>query len=87
MKNTTVCYIERDGKYLMMHRTKKQNDENQNKWIGIGGKTEEGESPFDCIIREVREETGLTICNPRYRGIVTFVSNEFSTQYMHLFHS
>ena len=85
MKNTTVCYIERNGKYLMLHRTKKENDENHDKWIGIGGKSEEGESPFDCILREVREETGLTIKNPRYRGIITFVSNEFPTQYMHLF--
>ena len=87
MKTTTVCYIERDGKYLMIHRTKKQNDENHDKWIGIGGKTEEGESPYDCIRREVFEETGLTIEKPEYRGIVTFVSDEFPTQYMHLFKS
>ena len=87
MKQTTVCYIERDGKYLMLHRVKKQNDVNRDKWIGIGGKLEEGESPFDCIRREVREETGLTLSNIRYRGIITFVSNEFGTEYMHLFSS
>lgn len=85
MKNTTVCYIEKDGKYLMIHRIKKENDENRDKWIGIGGKLEEGESPFNCIRREVLEETGLTISCPKYRGIITFVSNEFGTQYMHLF--
>ncbi len=85
MKTTTVCYIERDGKYLMIHRTKKENDENKDKWIGIGGKIEEGESPFDCIRREVLEETGLFPLSLRYRGIVTFVSNEFESQHMHLF--
>ena len=85
MKTTTVCYIEKDGKYLMIHRIKKQNDENKDKWIGIGGKCEEGESPFDCVRREVFEETGLTLEKPKYRGLVTFVSNEFGTQYMHLF--
>lgn len=87
MKSTTVCYIERSGEYLMIHRTKKKNDENKDKWIGIGGKLEEGESPFDCVRREVIEETGLSLLSLRYRGIVTFVSNEFETQYMHLFTS
>ena len=87
MKNTTVCYIEKNDEYLMIHRTKKQNDENKDKWIGIGGKFEPGESPFDCIRREVLEETGLTLISPEYRGIVTFVSNEFGTQHMHLFHA
>ncbi len=87
MKSTTVCYIERDGEYLMIHRTKKENDENRDKWIGIGGKIEEGESPFDCVRREVYEETGLTLTSLRYRGIVTFVSNEFESQHMHLFTS
>ena len=87
-KNTTLCYIEKDGKYLMLHRNKKTHDENQGKWIGIGGKFEAFESPEDCVLREVREETGLTLTNMRYRGIVTFVSNEWeSAEYMHLFTS
>ena len=85
MKNTSLCYIERDGKYLMLHRTKKVNDENHDKWIGVGGKFEEGESPEECMLREVQEETGLTLTQWRYRGIVTFVSNEWSGEYMHLF--
>ena len=87
MKSTTVCYIEKDESFLMIHRTKKEKDENKDKWIGIGGKIEDGESPFDCIRREVREETGLTLNSLRYRGIVTFVSNEFPSQHMHLFTS
>ena len=87
MKNTTVCYIEKDGKYLMIHRVKKVNDENRDKWIGIGGKFEDKESPYDCVRREVLEETGLKINKPIYRGIVTFVSDQFETQQMHLFTS
>ncbi len=87
MKQTTVCYIENDQKYLMIHRVKKENDCNKDKWIGIGGKLEYGESPFDCIRREVNEETGLILNSVRYRGIITFVSNEFGTEYMHLFSS
>ena len=85
MKNTTLCYIEKDGAYLMLHRVKKKNDENKDKWIGIGGKLEAGESPFDCVRREALEETGLSLINPRYRGIVTFVSDLYGTEYMHLF--
>ena len=85
MKNTTLCYIERGRDYLMLHRVKKAGDENKDKWIGIGGKFEEGESPEDCLLREVREETGLTLTRWRCRGIVTFVSNEWGTEYMHLF--
>ena len=85
MKNTSLCYIERDGKYLMLHRTKKVNDENHDKWIGVGGKFEEGESPEECMLREVQEETGLTLTAWRYRGIVTFVSDEWGGEYMHLF--
>ncbi len=85
MKNTTLCYIENDGAYLMMHRIKKENDENRDKWIGIGGKFEDGESPFDCARREILEETGLVANKLSYRGIVTFVSDEYGTEYMHLF--
>lgn len=87
MRNTSLCYIERDGRYLMLHRVKKELDENRDKWIGVGGKLEEGESPEDCALREVREETGLTLLSWRYRGIVTFVSDEWGTEYMHLFTS
>ena len=79
---TTLCYIEKDDCYLMLHRVKKTVDENKDKWIGIGGKFEEGESPEDCVIREVSEETGLRLNSWRYRGIVTFVSDEWGTEYM-----
>lgn len=85
MKNTTLCYIEKDGKYLMLFRNKKKNDENQGKWIGVGGKFEQGESPEDCLCREVYEETGLTLTDYSYRGVITFVSDEWGTEYMHLF--
>ena len=87
MRNTTLVHLERDGKYLMLHRIKKEADENHDKWVGIGGKFEEGESPEDCALREVYEETGLTMRRYAYRGIVTFVSDEWGTEYMHLFHS
>ncbi len=87
MKNTTLCYLERDGKYLMLHRVKKENDENRDKWIGIGGKFEDRESPEDCLVREVREETGLELTEYRYCAIVTFVSDRWPTEYMHLFHA
>ena len=83
--NTTLCYVEENGRYLMLHRTKKKNDPNENKWVGIGGKFEEGESPEDCLVREVKEETGLTLSSYSYRGIVTFVSDRYPTEYMHLF--
>ena len=85
MRNTSLCYIERGGKYLMLHRVKKTVDENKDKWIGIGGKFEEGESPEDCVIREVSEETGLTLNSWCYRGIVTFVNTKCESEYMHLF--
>ena len=85
MKQTTLCYLERGDEYLMLHRTKKQNDENHDKWIGVGGKFEAGESPEDCMHREIFEETGLTVTDYRYRGIVTFVSDIYETEYMHLF--
>lgn len=87
MKNTSLCYIEKEGRYLMLHRTKKAGDENHDKWIGIGGKFEDGESPEDCMLREVREETGLNLSSWSFRGIVTFVSDEWGTEYMHLFTS
>jgi len=85
--NTTLCYIEQDGKYLMLHRIKKQNDANKDKWIGIGGKFEDKESPEECVLREAYEETGLRLAAPRYAGIVTFVSDRWPTEYMHLFHA
>ncbi|MBO2526792.1 MAG: DNA mismatch repair protein MutT [Clostridiales bacterium] len=87
MKNTTLCYIEKDGCYLLLHRIKKENDLNRNKWIGIGGKFEENESPEDCLKREVTEETGLTLTDWRYCGIVTFLSDRWEGEYMHLFHA
>ena len=85
MKQTTLCYLEYDGKYLMLHRTKKKNDENSGKWIGVGGKFMEGESPEDCMKREVFEETGIEPRKWQYRGIVTFVSDVYETEHMHLF--
>lgn len=85
MHNTTLCYLERDGAYLMLHRIKKEHDLNQDKWVGVGGKFEDGESPEDCLFREVREETGLTLTRFRFRGVVTFVSNEWETEYMFLY--
>lgn len=85
MKQTTLCYLERGDSYLLLHRTKKANDENRDKWIGVGGKFEEGESPEDCLLREVREETGLTLTRWRYRGIVTFLSDVYPAEQMHLF--
>jgi 8-oxo-dGTP diphosphatase len=87
MVNTTLCHIEKDGKYLMLHRVKKKNDLNQDKWVAIGGKFEDKESPEECNIREVFEETGLTLHSADYRGIVTFVSDKWGTEYMHVFHT
>lgn len=82
---STLCYIERDGKYLMLHRTVKKNDVNKDKWIGVGGHFEADESPEECLLREVKEETGYTLTSYRYRGIVTFVSGNGVTEYMSLF--
>ena len=82
---TTLCYIEQDGKYLMLHRVKKENDVNKDKWVGIGGHFEENESPEECLLREVREETGLQLISYRFRGIITFISDRWDTEYMHLF--
>ncbi len=85
MYNSTLCYIERGDEYLLLHRVKKENDLNRDKWIGLGGKFEPDESPEECVLREVREETGLTLTRWRYRGIVTFVSDVWEGEYMHLF--
>lgn len=86
MKNTTLCYIENeDNDYLMLYRNKKENDSNAGKWIGIGGKFYEDESPDECLLREVLEETGLTLKSWKLRGIVTFVSNIYETEYMFLY--
>jgi len=87
MRNTTLCHIEKDGKYLMLHRVSKKNDLNHDKWVGIGGKFEDKESPEECNLREVFEETGLTLKSSKYCGIVTFVSDKWETEYMHIFHS
>lgn len=87
MRNTTLCHIEKDGKYLMLHRVKKENDLNKDKWVGIGGKFEDGESPEECNLREVYEETGLTLNSAHFCGIVTFVSDRWETEYMHIFRS
>ena len=85
MINTTLCYIERGDAWLLLHRVRKENDLNRDKWIGLGGKCEEGESPEDCVLREVREEASLTLTAYRYRGLVTFVSDRWPGEYMHLF--
>lgn len=85
MKLTTLCYIEKDDKYLMLHRVKKQNDLNHDKWVGVGGKFEGNETPEECLLREVLEETGLTLTKYRFRGIVTFLSDEWEGEYMHLY--
>ena len=84
MKNTTLCYIQQDSRWLMLHRVKKQQDPNAGKWIGVGGKFEEGESPEECLLREVREETGLLLTDYRLRGIVTFAAQKWETEYMYL---
>lgn len=85
MRLTTLCYIEKDDKYLMLHRVKKEKDVNKDKWVGVGGGFEKDETPEECLLREVKEETGLTLTKYAYRGLVTFVSDEWETEYMHLF--
>ena len=82
---TTLCYLEQNGCYLMLHRTKKEKDINKDKWIGIGGHLEEGESPEECLDREMMEETGVTPVSPKLRGIITFVSDRYGTEYMFLY--
>ena len=84
---TTLCYIEENDSYLMLHRTVKANDENHDKWIGVGGHFEGNESPEECLLREVKEETGLALNDWSFRGIVTFVSDDHPAEYMHLFTS
>lgn len=85
MRNSSLCYIEKDNKYLMLHRIKKKIDVNKNKWIGVGGGFLENETPEECCIREIKEETNLTVDSLHYRGIVTFVSDIYETEIMHLF--
>lgn len=82
---TTLCYLEKDGCYLMLHRVKKEKDVNKDKWVGVGGHFEADESPEDCLLREVREETGLTLTSWRLRGIVTFSLEGYGTEYMFLY--
>ncbi len=82
---TTLCYIEKDDCYLMLHRIKKENDLNKDKWIGVGGKFEENETPEECLLREVKEETGLTLTSYRLRGVITFISDEWGSEYMFLY--
>lgn len=82
---TTLCYIERDDAYLMMHRVKKERDINRDKWIGVGGHIEEGESPEECLLREVMEETGLTLTDYRLRGVITFMTDTYPAEYMFLY--
>ena len=81
---TTLCYIEQGGRYLMLHRVKKENDINKDKWIGVGGHFEAGESPEECVLREVKEETGYTLTSYRFRGLITFVCGE-EYEYMCLY--
>lgn len=85
MKITTLCYIEHDGQYLMLHRIKKENDINEGKWIGVGGHAENGESPEECLLREVKEETGLTLTSYRFRALITFISDKQEPELMCLF--
>lgn len=82
---TTLCYIEKEDSYLMLHRVKKEVDVNKDKWIGIGGKFEKDESPEECLQREAREETGLTLTSYRMRGVITFISDRWETEYMFLY--
>ena len=85
MRQTTLCYLDDGERYLMLHRVKKENDASHGTWIGVGGKCEAAESPDECMLREVKEETGLTVERWQYRGIVTFVSDTWPNEYMHLF--
>ncbi len=84
-KLSTLCYIEQDGKYLMLHRTVKENDVNKDKWIGVGGHFEHGESPEECLLREVKEETGYTLTSWKYRGLLTFIYGQDVVEYISLY--
>lgn len=85
MKITTLCYIENNDCYLMLHRTKKKKDVNKDKWIGVGGHAEGNETPQECLIREVKEETGLSLTSYKFRGLITFISDEYEAEMMCLF--
>ena len=85
MLNTTLCYVTRGDEVLMLHRVKKKNDINKDKWIGIGGKFEGEESPDECLLREAKEETGLDLTRWRCRGVVTFLSDAYEGEFMYLF--
>ncbi len=87
MIQTTLCYLEKDGSYLMLHRVSKKNDVNHDKWIGVGGKFEPGETPEECLLREVREETGLSLVDYNFRGILTFICDKQEPEYIFLFTS
>ncbi len=87
MKNTTLVYLEKDNKYLMMLRNRKKDDPNEGKWIGVGGRIEEGETPDECAVREIREETGINAHSLRFRGIVFFINTVYETEYMYLYTS
>ena len=82
---TTLCYIEKDNQYLMMHRVKKEKDINKDKWIGVGGHFEESETPEECLFREVYEETGLTLTSWKLHGVITFMTDVYQTEYMFLY--
>lgn len=84
-RKTSLCYLEREGQYLILHRTKKDHDVNADKWIGVGGKFEPGETPDACVQREVKEETGLTLTDFALRGLIIFVSDEWGFEYMYLY--
>ncbi len=85
MKLTTLCYIEQDNRYLMLHRIKKEHDVNHDKWIGVGGKFEADETPEECLLREVKEETGLTLLKYRCRGLLTFIAEGWESEYIFLY--
>ena len=85
MKMTTLCYIENNDCYLMLHRTKKKKDVNKDKWIGVGGHAEGNEIPQECLLREVKEETGLLLTSYKFRGLITFISDEYEAEMMCLF--